>query len=365
MWKYSTTWEKKSLKIGLSTSNPYPNFFVYPRFSISVTDQSPFSSCLLHFTSFISRLSVLTLPRCLLLYIFSLYGAHGVLFLSSPFSSASHSPCFVSPSKLPSYSSSQRKHLLLLLSAFELHFHLTPLLPVWLLLSNQASSFSCLVLAKGRGWSLDTEVPFSVQTTYMPGPAGTTKNLPMATHVVLTDYILTVIAFSRLRLVQFLADSQEQSNWHVTDVKKPLMSNPCPNPHVHVPNMDRSLQILKDKVTCIINSSNVWYFYNMYIRFISKVIQPPITKTLYEEEIISAWTVYYYPCHYKQHTLRYCLKIIKKYSQYHYINLASIQFVAFTQKEKASCSVQKEIKLSCIDPRNNPGSKLYYKCLCI
>lgn len=227
------------MKIGLSTSNPYPDFFVYPHFSISVTDQSPFSSCLLHFTSFISRLSVLTLPHCLLLYIFSLYGAHGVLFLSSPFSSASHSPCFVSPSKLPSYSSSQRKHSLLLLSAFELHFHLTPLLPVWLLLSNQASSFSCLVLAKGRGWSLDREVPFSVQTTYMPGPAGTTKNLPMATHVVLTDYILTVIAFSRLILVQFLADSQEQSNWHVTDVKKTLMSNPCPNTHVHVPNMDR------------------------------------------------------------------------------------------------------------------------------
>lgn len=118
-----------------------PQFLCWPRFHpISVTDQSPFSSCLLHFISLVYRPNVLTLPHCLLLYIFSLNGAHGVLFLSSLFSSASHSSCFVSPSKLPSYPSSQRKHSLLLLSAFGLHLHLPPLLPVWLLLSNQASS---------------------------------------------------------------------------------------------------------------------------------------------------------------------------------------------------------------------------------
>jgi len=42
-----------------------------------------------------------------------------------------------------------------------------------------------------------------------------------------------------------------------------------------------------------------------------------------------------------------------------------MQFIAFTQKEKAICSVQKEIKLSCFDATNNPASKLYCKCLCI
>lgn len=93
----------------------------------------------------------------------------------------------------------------------------------------------------------------------------------------------------------------------------------------------------------------------MYIQSISKVVQPPIMKTLYEEEMVYVWTIYYYHCYYKQHTLRYILlKIITKYSQYHYINLAAIQFIAFTQKEKAICSVQKEIKLSCFDPGNNP-----------
>lgn len=91
---------KKSLKIGLSTSNPYPNFCL-PRFHpISVTDQSPFSSCLLPFISLTSRPSVLTLPYCLLLYIFSLYGAHGVLFLSSLFSSPFHPSWSVHPSFL-------------------------------------------------------------------------------------------------------------------------------------------------------------------------------------------------------------------------------------------------------------------------
>ena len=53
---------------------------------------------------------------------------------------------------------------LLLLAAFELHLHVPPLLPVWLLLSHQPSSSSCLVLAKGGGWSLDREVPFSAQS---------------------------------------------------------------------------------------------------------------------------------------------------------------------------------------------------------
>lgn len=70
----------------------------------------------------------------------------------------------------------------------------------------------------------------------------------MATAVVLTDYTLTVIAFNRLRFVQFMADSQEEGNWHITDEENP--SYPI------VPNMERSLQILKHKVTCIVNNSS-------------------------------------------------------------------------------------------------------------
>lgn len=53
-------------------------------------------------------------------------------------------------------------------------------------------------------------------------------------------------------------------------------------------------------MTCIINNSNVYYFNNMYIWFISKVVQPLIMKMLYEEEMVYVWTVYYYHCHYKQ-----------------------------------------------------------------
>lgn len=157
MWKYSTTWKKKTLKIGLSTSNFYPKSFVYPGYTLFpifffLTPQ-------FYFTNFSWPVS---LPCHIVSWYISLYGAHGVLFLSSLFSSSFH---FIFMSKLPSYLCSQRKHSLLL-SAFVLYLYLPPLLPIWLLLSNQASCSSCLVLAKGKGQSLDREVPFSAQRPF-------------------------------------------------------------------------------------------------------------------------------------------------------------------------------------------------------
>lgn len=58
------------------------------------------------------------------------------------------------------------------------------------------------------------------------------------------------------------------------------MSNLCSKDGEKFTDTERQI------MTCIINNSNVYYFNNMYIWFISKVVQPLIMKMLYEEEMV-------------------------------------------------------------------------------
>lgn len=170
MWKYSTTWEKKTLKIGLSTSNPYPNLFVYPDFTLFLWEISPLFP-LASSISFHSFLGPMSSP-C---HIVSCYTSSPYMvpmaFCSSARCSVLHLILALSvhPSFFLTLVPRWNTHSFSCLS--ELHLHLPPLLPVWLLLSNQASSsLSCLVLAKGGGWSLDREVPFSAQSPVQARP---------------------------------------------------------------------------------------------------------------------------------------------------------------------------------------------------
>lgn len=185
---------------------------------------------------------------------------------------------------------------------------LTPLVCLW------ASSFppACMALAfksgkffylpgTSKGWRMVTRQrssPLSSKSSHVSRHDKESAKMPMATHVVLADYT-NCNCISRLRFVPFLADSHEVGNWHKTDVKKKNLQKP--QSLFQTRREIYRYWKIKWPVLLTIPMFNIFY---MYKGFISRVLQLPIVKMFYEE-MDYVWNVYYYHCHYKQHTLRY------------------------------------------------------------